>query len=218
MGAIASGSKYSRANHPDSGLSFSDLESLFAKHMFELADRANHCGETVAPAAVQAMEIISGSLRSGGKILACGNGGSASDAQHLVAEFVGRMSFERRSLPAVCLTSDGAVLTALGNDYGYEEVFARQVRGLGKPGDVLVVLSTSGRSPNVVQAAIVARQMGLRVISLTGPSADPALELADAWLRVESFETTHIQEIHSAMVHTICLGAERLAESGDGAG
>jgi len=128
----------------------------------------------------------------------------------LAAELVGRMSFERNALPAVSLTCDGAILTALGNDYGYEEVFARQVSGLGQRGDVLVVLSTSGRSPNIVKAVSAARAMGMGVVSMTGHSADPRLELADVWLRVDSTETTHIQEIHGALVHTICLGVERM--------
>jgi phosphoheptose isomerase len=177
--------------------------------MRELARLASDYAADPDSATVRSIEIISGSLAGGGKVLACGNGGSASDAQHLVGELVGRVSFERRALSAVSLTADSAVVTAIGNDYGYEDVFARQVRGLGRPGDVLVVMSTSGRSLNVVNAALVAREMGMKVVALTGPSADPALELADAWMRVSSPETTHIQEIHSALVHIICLGVER---------
>jgi D-sedoheptulose 7-phosphate isomerase len=207
---LATESKYSMANLSEQKYGTVELQALLVQHMHELARCAELAAGPEAAGAVRAMELMADSLRHGGKILACGNGGSATDAQHLVAELVGRMSFEREALPALSMTCDGAVLTALGNDYGYDEVFARQVRGLGRAGDVLVVLSTSGRSPNVVKAAVVARQMGIRVVALTGYSADPTLELADAWIRVESRETTHIQEIHTALIHTMCLGMERM--------
>jgi phosphoheptose isomerase len=207
---LATESKYSMARLSDRNLGPDSLQSLVSDHFHALARCAADAAGSMTSDAVQAMEVIADSFRNGGKVLACGNGGSATDAQHLAAELVGRMSFERNALPAISLTCDGAILTALGNDYGYDEVFARQVNGLGTRGDVLVVLSTSGRSPNVVKAASAARALGMSVISMTGHSADPSLELADAWLRVDSTETTHIQEIHGALVHTICLGVERM--------
>jgi len=194
----------------DRNLGPDSMQSLVSDHLHALARCATDAAGSITSDAVQAMEVIADSFRNGGKVLVCGNGGSATDAQHLAAELVGRMSFERNALPAISLTCDGAILTALGNDYGYDEVFARQVNGLGKRGDVLVVLSTSGRSPNIVKAASAGRALGMSVISMTGHSADPSLELADAWLRVDSTETTHIQEIHGALVHTICLGVERM--------
>jgi D-sedoheptulose 7-phosphate isomerase len=207
---LATESKYSMARLSDRKFGLDSMQSLVADHLLALARCASDAAESLTADAVQAMELIADSFRAGGKVLACGNGGSATDAQHLAAELVGRMSFERNALPAVSLTCDGAILTALGNDYGYEEVFARQVSGLGQRGDVLVVLSTSGRSPNIVKAVSAARAMGMGVVSMTGHSADPRLELADVWLRVDSTETTHIQEIHGALVHTICLGVERM--------
>jgi D-sedoheptulose 7-phosphate isomerase len=207
---LATESKYSMARLPDRRLDADSFQSLVADHLEALARCANQAAGSISVDVVQAMEIIADSLRNGGKVLACGNGGSATDAQHLAAELVGRMSFERGALPAISLTCDGAILTALGNDYGYDEVFARQVNGLGRAGDVLIVLSTSGRSPNIVKAVAAARGAGMRVVSMTGHSADPSLELADAWLRVDSTETTHIQELHGALVHTLCLGVERM--------
>jgi phosphoheptose isomerase len=203
-------SKYSMTNLTgrthDSGV----VHELVAGHLEELARLATASIEANAQPTVQAIEVIAHALRLGGKVLACGNGGSASDAQHLVGELIGRVSFERQPLAAVSLTADSAVLTALGNDYGYDEVFARQVHGLGNAGDVLVALSTSGKSANIVAAVCEARRMGMGVVAMTGPSADPALELSDSWIHVESPETTHIQEIHSALIHTICLGVERV--------
>ena len=210
MDILATESKYSMARLSDRNLGPDSMQSLVSDHLHALARCATDAAGSITSDAVQAMEVIADSFRNGGKVLVCGNGGSATDAQHLAAELVGRMSFERNALPAISLTCDGAILTALGNDYGYDEVFARQVNGLGKRGDVLVVLSTSGRSPNIVKAASAGRALGMSVISMTGHSADPSLELADAWLRVDSTETTHIQEIHGALVHTICLGVERM--------
>jgi len=128
-------------------------------------------------------------------VLACGNGGSAADAQHFVAEFIGRFLKERRPLPAVNLTSDSSIITAIGNDYSFDEVFARQVEGLGRPGDVLVAISTSGQSKNVVRAVELASRLGISVISLTGSTANVLLEQSDVWCRVESTATPHIQEI-----------------------
>jgi D-sedoheptulose 7-phosphate isomerase len=110
------------------------------------------------------------------------------------------------------------VVTAIGNDYGYEELFARQVRGHGRPGDVLIVFSTSGRSPNVVNAVVEAGHLGMDVVALTGPTADVALQAAQAWIPVESRETTHIQEIHAAAIHIMCLGVERMLHASAGLG
>jgi D-sedoheptulose 7-phosphate isomerase len=151
----------------------------------------------VAQACVQA-------LHRGGKVLFCGNGGSAADAQHLAGEFVSRFHFDRSPLAAVALTTDTSVLTAIGNDYGYELVFERQVRGLGRPGDVLVGISTSGRSPNVLRALKAARETGLVTVGMTGNQREAIEGLCDLCIRVPSRETPKIQEGHIVLGHTLC--------------
>ena len=132
------------------------------------ADLRTRMVETSTDSIVQAAEVIIGSLQGGGKLMLFGNGGSAADAQHIAAEFVGRLQHERRPLPAMALTTDTSVLTAVGNDYGFDHVFARQVAALGRPGDVALAISTSGTSPNVLAAARTARDSRMKVIALTG--------------------------------------------------
>ena len=143
-------------------------------------------------------------LAAGGKILVCGNGGSAADAQHMTGELLGRFLMERPSLPAVALTVDTSTLTAIGNDYGYEDVFSRQVQGLGRPGDVLVAISTSGSSGNVVKAIEAARTAGMAVIGFTGKGGGSMAALCDHLVNVPSSHTPHIQEIHEAVMHLLC--------------
>jgi D-sedoheptulose 7-phosphate isomerase len=155
-----------------------------------------------------AAQLCVDSLRSGGKIILCGNGGSAADSQHLAAELMGRFLVDRAPLPALALTVDTSALTAIGNDYGYDEVFARQLRGVGRPGDVLIGLSTSGTSKNVVRAFEAARAMGIGLVSLTGQSASSMSDMADVAVRVPSGQTNHIQEMHIAVGHIICAIVE----------
>ncbi len=149
-------------------------------------------------------------LAAGGKILACGNGGSASDAQHFVAELVGRYRDERPALAAVALNTDGAVLTCIANDYDYDRVFARQVEALGRPRDLLLAISTSGRSPNVLRALETARARGLATAALLGRDGGPAVPLADLALVVEAGETARIQEAHALLIHLLCEALDRL--------
>jgi D-sedoheptulose 7-phosphate isomerase len=149
-------------------------------------------------------------LRTGGKILACGNGGSATDAQHLVAELVGRFREERRALPAIALTADSAILTAVGNDYGYERVFARQVEALGRAGDVLLAYSTSGNSPNVVQAAQTARRLGCVVVAFTGARGGELAGHADVLVKAPSNTVARVQEVHTLCSHAICDALDAL--------
>ncbi len=153
---------------------------------------------------VEAADMMIASLRDGGKVMFCGNGGSAADSQHLAAELMGRFMRDRAPLAALALTVDTSALTAIGNDYGYRDVFSRQLRGVGRAGDVLVGLSTSGNSGNVVDAMNVARQMGIRTIGLTGAKEGAMTALADLWLPVPSTMTARIQEMHIAVGHTIC--------------
>ena len=143
-------------------------------------------------------------LRGGGRLLACGNGGSAAEAQHLTAELVGRFESERCPLSAIPLHGDGSSVTAIGNDYGPVTVFERQVQAHGRPGDVLVCLSTSGRSPNVVAAAHRARQLGLTAWAVTGPGPNPLADACDDAITVPAGITSTVQEIHLAAIHLLC--------------
>jgi D-sedoheptulose 7-phosphate isomerase len=159
----------------------------------------------------EAAGILVGCFRDEGKLLICGNGGSAADAQHLATEFVSTLTIDhaRPSIPAIALTTDSSLLTAIANDFGVEGVFARQVESLGRAGDVLLAISTSGDSANVVRAAERARSQGLRVIALTGASGGALAPLADAAIRVPSSVTAHIQEAHLAVEQLLALMVER---------
>ncbi|HMJ35060.1 MAG TPA: SIS domain-containing protein [Baekduia sp.] len=143
-------------------------------------------------------------LGDGARLLAVGNGGSAAEAQHLTAELVGRFERDRPALSAICLHGDTSSLTAIANDFGIEEAFARQVCAHGRPGDVLVALSTSGRSPNVVAATRAARECGLTVWALTGPAPNPLAELADEALALEAERSCTVQELHLVAIHVLC--------------
>jgi phosphoheptose isomerase len=143
-------------------------------------------------------------LLGGGRLLAAGNGGSAAQAQHLTSELVGRYVNERMPLSAIPLCSEPSALTAIGNDYGMEEAFARQVRAHGRPGDLLVALSTSGRSSNVIAAAATARSGGMKVWALTGRAPNPLTELADDAIAIDASATATVQELHLVIVHLLC--------------
>lgn len=147
-------------------------------------------------------------LEKGRKILICGNGGSAADSQHMAAEFVGRFVKERQSLPALALTVDTSLLTAVGNDYGFDCVFSRQVEGLGQEGDVLIAISTSGNSANVVKAVKTAKEKGIYVIALTGENGGILAKESELCLAVPSQVTARIQEMHIMIIHMICEIAE----------
>lgn len=148
--------------------------------------------------------VCTDTLRAGNKIMFCGNGGSAADSQHLAAELVGRYKLNRRAMNALALTVDTSILTAVGNDYGYETVFARQLEGVGRQGDLLVGLSTSGNSRNIVLAMELARSMGIRTAALTGQEGGAMKELADFCIAVPSRATNNIQEMHIAVGHLVC--------------
>jgi D-sedoheptulose 7-phosphate isomerase len=150
-------------------------------------------------------------LRDGGKLLLAGNGGSAADAQHIAGEFLSRLRFDRNPLPAVALTTDSSVLTAVGNDYGYDQVFGRQVRGLGRHGDVFIAISTSGKSPNVIAALKAARALGVVTVGFTGtaPGAAVMRPLCDHLLAAPSDDTPLIQQLHITAAHAICEIVER---------
>jgi phosphoheptose isomerase len=177
--------------------------------LHELSYLATTVAQTMSSDIDRAAQLVTTRLLAGGKVLACGNGGSAADAQHFVAELVGHMRYDRVALPAIALTSDPSVVTSLSNDYGYEYVFARQVEAWGQRGDVLVAISTSGRSPNVLHAFERARQQGLHTIALLGPGGLDVFEQSSVCLHVPSPNTQRVQELHTAMLHAICEQVER---------
>jgi len=160
--------------------------------------------ESQAELMLKAAKCCSDALAAGNKVLLCGNGGSAADAQHIAAELIGRFIDDRRSLPAVALTTDTSALTAIANDYGYEQVFSRQVEGLAVPGDVLIAISTSGNSANVNRAAVSARERQCQVIGLSGKSGGALTALCDTVLVVPSDITARIQECHILVGHILC--------------
>lgn len=151
-----------------------------------------------------AADWMAAALRGGNKLLFFGNGGSAADSQHMAAEFIGRFEKERRALPAIALTTDTSILTALSNDYSTSVVFARQIEALGQPGDLAIAYSTSGNSPNVIAGIRAARARGLRVIGFTGETGGEMAELCDLALRVPSSRTSRIQEAHITISHALC--------------
>jgi D-sedoheptulose 7-phosphate isomerase len=157
-----------------------------------------------APLVVEVGRRMAESLRSGGKILAFGNGGSAADAQHFAAELVGRFTAERAAWPALALTTDSSILTAVGNDYGFDAVFRRQVEAHGKPGDVALGISTSGRSPNVIEGLRVARDRGLLTVGLSGGGGGRMEGLVHYLIDVPHHTTARIQEVHAVVVHVLC--------------
>ena len=149
-------------------------------------------------------------LRRGGLVVTAGNGGSAAHAAHLAGELVGRFRTERPPLRAMCLSSDGPTLTALGNDYGYDEVFARQVRALVRPGDIVVLFSTSGRSPNILEAASAARQLGATTLAFTAAGENPLAAVADDALASVAVDTPAVQDGHQVALHALCAGLDEL--------
>jgi len=169
--------------------------------------------EKIESKIARAAEMIEQCLRSGSKLLVCGNGGSASDAAHFATELVVRFAKDRRAYPAICLTGDGGLLTAAGNDYGFNEIFARQVAAFGLEGDVLIVLTTSGKSKNVRRALEEAKSHKLKTIAFLGRDGGSTIGLADVDLLVASDSTARIQEAHQLLLHVLCEAVEsRLAQ------
>ena len=183
------------------------LEQRIQQQFFDSADLHYAAAEVLAKPVNDAVSALIGCITAGGKVLACGNGGSAADAQHFAAEFVGRFERERPGLAAVALTTDTSILTAVGNDYGYEVVFSKQVEALGAPGDVLLAFSTSGNSANVLAAIAAARAKEMTVIALTGNGGGKIrdqLTETDVHICVPHERTARIQEIHLLVLHCLC--------------
>jgi D-sedoheptulose 7-phosphate isomerase len=187
------------------------LESRIRQQFEESAQLKLRAAELLAEPLAQAIGAIANALSNGAKILACGNGGSAADAQHFAAELVGRFERERPELAAVALSTDSSILTAVANDYGFEQVFARQVRALGQAGDVLLAISTSGSSPNVIEAVRAAQERDMLIVALSGKGGGKLSALlsdVDVHLCVPHDRTARIQEVHLLLLHCICDGVD----------
>lgn len=190
-----------------------DLIARVAKHFEDSAHTKLDAIEMMAAPVAAAIETLTASLINGGKILACGNGGSAGDAQHFAAELIGRFEAERQELSAIALTTDSSILTAVGNDYGFNYIFSKQVRGLGHAGDVLLAISTSGNSANIIEAIKAAHEADMRVIAMTGKGGGEIGEMLrddDIHLCVPADRTARIQETHLLVIHCLCDGIDAL--------
>lgn len=190
-----------------------DLIARVAKHFEDSANTKLNAIDLMAAPIAAAIETMTGCLINGGKILACGNGGSAGDAQHFAAELIGRFEAERQELAAIALTTDSSILTAVGNDYGFNYIFSRQVRGLGHAGDVLLAISTSGNSGNVIEAIKAAHEHDMTIIALTGKGGGEIGEMladSDIHLCVPADRTARIQETHLLVIHCLCDGVDAL--------
>ena len=179
---------------------------------------AQRTRDELLPAIVELADAAAGTIERGGKLLIFGNGGSAADAQHFAAELIGHFTVDHRPLPAIALTTDSSALTAIGNDYGLAEIFARQVAALALPGDLALGISTSGRAENVIRGIEAAGARGVTTWALTGGSGGRLREVAGCSIVIPSTETGHIQEMHITLIHTVCaLLDARLAAAEDGA-
>ncbi len=180
------------------------LDARFRQAFAESIELKRRVLEGQGTLVAEAARMLAGVFQAGGRVLIFGNGGSAADAQHLAAEFVNRFQVERPPLAGLALTTDTSILTAVGNDYDFREIFAKQVRALGKPGDLAWGISTSGNSPNVAAALITARELGLKTLALSGGDGGPVAAAAEKALVVPSRNTPRIQEVHITLGHVLC--------------
>lgn len=197
-------------SHPDQGVSDAPDASVapLLTALRELSETAERVVQELAPEIGRALLMVRGAVQQGGTLLFCGNGGSAADAQHMATEYVVRYMRNRRAYPAIALTTDTSLLTAAGNDLGFDHIFSRQVEALGKPGDLLIIHSTSGNSPNVIRAAEVAKSMGIPVLALTKRDGGVLRRIADHTIVVPTDRTDRAQEIHLCIQHAICDAIE----------
>ena len=187
------------------------LEQRIEQHFIDSADLKYQAAQVLSKPIAAAVSSVLASVTSGGKVLACGNGGSAADAQHFAAEFVGRFERERPELGAIALTTDSSIITAIANDYSFDQIFAKQVRALGQSGDVLLAITTSGSSPNVLAAIQAAHERDMTVVALTGKGGgkmSQALRETDVHICVPHDRTARIQEVHLLAIHCICDGVD----------
>jgi D-sedoheptulose 7-phosphate isomerase len=189
------------------------LRARASQHFLDSIATKQEAEKILPEKVARGIVAITECLRAGGKVMACGNGGSAADAQHFSAELIGRFERERQELAAIALTTDTSILTAVGNDYSYDEIFSKQVRGLGKKDDILLAISTSGNSKNVVRAIEAAKKIGIKIIALTGNGGGKIATLLDGHdihLCAPSTRTARIQETHLVLLHAICDGVDHL--------
>lgn len=189
------------------------IEQQIQQHFFESAELKKQCAEMMTPLIADGISVLVAALTNGNKVLVCGNGGSAADAQHFSAEFTGRFERERPGLAAIALTTDTSAITAIGNDYSFDMIFSRQVQALGGPGDVLIALSTSGNSGNVIKAIEAAHEQEMTVIALTGRGGGKIAEMlqeTDLHISVPHNRTARIQEVHILVLHCLCDGVDSL--------
>ena len=187
------------------------LEQRIQQHFIDSADLKYQSAQSLSKPIAAAVQAVLACVTSGGKVLACGNGGSAADAQHFAAEFIGRFERERPELGAIALTTDSSILTAIANDYDFDRIFAKQVRGLGQAGDVLLAMSTSGNSPNILAAIEAAHEREMTVVALTGRGGGKITHLlreTDVHVCVPHDRTARIQEVHLLVLHCICDGVD----------
>ncbi len=190
-----------------------NIENRITRHFQDSIETKQRVAAALTPHIAAAAQAMVDCLKQGGKILSCGNGGSAGDSQHFAAELVGRFERERAELAAIALTTDSSILTAVANDYSFDEIFSKQVRALGKPGDILFAISTSGNSKNVVAAINAAHLKGMHVVGMTGRDGGAIAGLmrsGDVLLNVESQLTTRIQEVHLLTLHCLCDAIDNL--------
>jgi D-sedoheptulose 7-phosphate isomerase len=186
------------------------MTSPFAESLRELAATAERVASELGPVMDRALALVQGTVSRGGTLFFCGNGGSAADAQHMATEYVVRYMRNRRAYPAIALTTDTSLLTAAGNDIGFENVFARQVEALAKEGDLLIIHSTSGNSPNVLRAAEAAREKGVQVLAFSARDGGALRALADHNVIIPTTRTDRAQELHLCIEHVICDAVERM--------
>jgi len=187
------------------------LEQRIQQHFIDSADLKYQAAQSLSKPIAAAVQAMLACVTSGGKVLACGNGGSAADAQHFSAEFIGRFERERPELGAIALTTDSSILTAIGNDYDFNRIFSKQVRGLGQAGDVLLAMSTSGNSGNILAAIEAAHEREMSVVALTGRGGGKITSLlreTDVHICVPHDRTARIQEVHLLVLHCICDGVD----------
>jgi D-sedoheptulose 7-phosphate isomerase len=190
--------------HDRSTTTVNDVRQHFVSGLRELAELARTVGEQLGPELDGALELVRGTVKNGGTLFFCGNGGSAADAQHLATEYVVRYMRNRRAYPAVALTTDTSLLTAAGNDFGFDHIFERQVEALARPGDLLIIHSTSGNSPNVLRAAEAARAKGVKVLAFSARDGGALRSLADLSIVIPTNRTDRAQELHLCIEHLIC--------------
>jgi len=190
-----------------------DMTSRMSSHFDDAIDAFRASARELAPALTVGVDLLFGALTNNARVLACGNGGSAADAQHFIAELVGRFERDRLPLAGIALNTDTSIMTAVGNDYGFNAVFERQVNALGQPGDVLVAITTSGNSPNIVRAIEAAHEREMQIIALTGKGGGQVNQLlyeTDIHLCVPHDRTMRIQEVHIMLLHALCDGIDAL--------